>query len=88
MSHEEPWSFEQWQREQETRYASIQRRMRETLERGGAVIETLGTREKAWRLGNGPFIEPHNSDPVYLADHLISRHRGFGTLVEFEEPAR
>lgn len=40
---------------------------------------------KNWRKGSGPFVEPNNSDPEYLADHLLSRF-SFGSTLTILEP--
>lgn len=41
-----------------------------------------GHHEVIWYRGSGHFVEPMDSDALYLATHLVNRHFGFGYTLE------
>lgn len=77
-----PFDYDTWSAGFERRMVEHAARVRDVLAAGGTVRETFGLCDKEWTKGSGPFIEPWNSDPAYLAEHLMNRHRGFGTTHE------
>jgi len=86
------FDFAQWQRDNAARRAALTFRL-ETYLAGDqhAVTESWesasGTHSVIWYLGKGAFIAPYDTDPRYLAEHLASRHFGFGWDLEIHGQA-
>lgn len=80
----ETFVYESWAAAFRARMEQHKARVLGALRSGGVVLERLGSLVKPWRLGSGPFVEPYNSDAAYLADHLMSRHEGFGATHEID----
>ena len=79
---QEEWSFEGWQQGWKRRMAAMRERLLIVLKAGKIVGE-------AWHGGSAqvrlwpncaPFL-PEYKTPEYIADHLINRHGGFGTIL-------
>lgn len=61
------------------------REIRQCLEAGGHVVEEAGSYSAEWYLGkDGPFIAEKMRDAHYLAEHITSRHLGFGFPIRCE----
>lgn len=76
-----------WRRGYEARRVALRARLRDWLTRPHCyAVESWtsasGPHSVVWYLGSGRFIEPFDSDPDYLTDHLFSRHFGFGWDLE------
>jgi len=78
---EAPFDFEQWQQHNRERREAMRSRLITALINRDVIIERLGSVVTQWYLGKRSFIEPYASDPDYIADHLVSRHFGFGTPI-------
>ena len=84
------FDFDAWKREQAEKRARRRSELRAALEaglaiwHGGSVWSTAGIISPAGRFGNpdthafAVFLEPYQSDPAYLADHIENREYGFG----------
>lgn len=75
-------NFEVWTEQYNARKEAMRQLMRAALVEGGMIHESWqahsGLQHITWRLGDNCFMEPWKSDPDYIADHLSSRHFGFG----------
>jgi hypothetical protein len=80
-------TFDAWRLDYDRRRAALRARLVAVLAAGGNVFERNVPRawpahapgiRATWSIGSGKFIEPFDSDPNYLADHLVARHFGFG----------
>ena len=82
--------FETWKAEQAAKRADRRLELQTALAdglavwHGGSVWSTAGVIRIAGRFGRleteagAAFIEPYQSDPIYLAEHLENREHGFG----------
>jgi hypothetical protein len=75
-----------WRADYNRRRREMRARLVDVLTAGGTVHERNVPRDwpadapgirATWSVGSGKFVEPFDSNPAYLADHLISRHFGF-----------
>lgn len=71
-----------WRADYDRRRAELLELLAVELTAGRHVLEIRGNTVKDWYPGSGPFLEPYNSDPRYLAEHLQNRHFGFGWILE------
>ena len=73
------FDFGAWQAAFDARLAAHRERVLAALSAGRSVVEHMGQVDSVWPKIDAPvFIAPYNTDPVYLAEHLMNRHRGFG----------
>lgn len=90
------FNFDRWRAERQAKYDAIEKRIREQLEIGGTVLEVFGRVWTAWQTERArrilpepagkwhpPFVE-RCLTPEYIAEHLRSRHEGFGTELTFD----
>jgi hypothetical protein len=76
------FDFAAWQAENARKSADLRDRIAAHLAAGGIVRETMPHNTvKLWSLTSHPFIQDRVT-PAYLADHLVSRHDGFGWPLE------
>ena len=82
------FDFDAWHAANFARREALTARLVEAFERERTVWESWdsasGHHSVMWACGLGKFLEPYDSDPAYLAEHLVSRHFGFGWDLEVQ----
>jgi hypothetical protein len=71
------WSFAKYSWHRDCHYRRLERRIARILAAGGMIYEKWAG-GRYWSLDKHCFI-PSCGTPAYIAEHLVSRNRGFGT---------